>query len=256
MSWTDWAWRIGRTIGMVGFLVLSKAQPSVGADPEVGIGLRVYNFAGVPAETLNMAEMNASEILHELRLATRWIDCVPRPSAVQAHAECNEPLSSEDLVLRVLPLSSDSRRESPDPVLGTSMIAGNGERGVYASIYYQAVEYVARRQGLEVFQILSLAMTHEIGHLLSNSNTHSLIGIMKAEWSREDLRRAGRGQLLFTPQQSKLMRAGVVARRGKQDTSAAPVVPSSRSAVTLSKLQSESLAAGGSGAKLVPGRNE
>jgi hypothetical protein len=58
-------------------------------------------------------------------------------------------------------------------------------------------------------------MAHEIAHLLLGTNSHSMVGIMKARWQEEDLRSARKGELLFTLAQSQTMR-GRIASAGRQ----------------------------------------
>jgi len=62
-------------------------------------------------------------------------------------------------------------------------------------------------------QILGHAMAHEIGHLLLNSSAHSPVGIMQGEWDKRELTHLQAGRLLFTSEQSHLMRAEVLARQ-------------------------------------------
>ena len=61
-------------------------------------------------------------------------------------------------------------------------------------------------------QILGHAMAHETGHLLLWSKSHSSTGIMKASWSREDLREIAMGHLAFTFQEAEVMRGNAKAR--------------------------------------------
>ena len=54
--------------------------------------------------------------------------------------------------------------------------------------------------------ILGCVMAHELGHLLLGSNSHSDRGIMLSRWEVNQVRHLMMGALLFTPEQSKLMR--------------------------------------------------
>jgi hypothetical protein len=49
-------------------------------------------------------------------------------------------------------------------------------------------------------------MAHELGHLLLGSNAHSMFGIMRSHWSGEELQSLRMGKLLFTREQSHLMK--------------------------------------------------
>lgn len=58
-------------------------------------------------------------------------------------------------------------------------------------------------------QILGHAIAHEIGHLLLASDTHSLFGIMKADYDRKDLVILGEGNLFFTAEEARLLRSAL-----------------------------------------------
>jgi hypothetical protein len=60
--------------------------------------------------------------------------------------------------------------------------------------------------------ILGSAIVHEIGHLLLGPNNHSADGIMCAKWERKQVEQARWGSLLFTSEQSKVLRAEVQRR--------------------------------------------
>ena len=88
-----------------------------------------------------------------------------------------------------------------------------------AIIFYQRALDLARTGYVHEQEILAAAMAHEIGHLLLGSNSHSSTGIMRAKWNRDELELARLGRLLFTPEQSALIRAEVLARAGQQTAS-------------------------------------
>ncbi len=55
-------------------------------------------------------------------------------------------------------------------------------------------------------------MAHELGHLLLGSNSHSGMGIMRAHWQSEELRRLSRGGLWFTNEQADRMTGKLTGR--------------------------------------------
>jgi hypothetical protein len=57
---------------------------------------------------------------------------------------------------------------------------------------------------------LGFVIVHEIGHLLLG-NAHSEEGIMRANWTSRDLRRATQGQLRFTAEQVRRMRVTAIS---------------------------------------------
>jgi hypothetical protein len=85
-----------------------------------------------------------------------------------------------------------------------------GERVSEISVFYDRAKEQAEAMRRFLPQILGHAIAHEIGHVLLRTSGHSSTGIMRAQWTAEDLRRAARGQLLFTPEQSELIRAEIL----------------------------------------------
>ena len=99
----------------------------------------------------------------------------------------------------------------PRPPSMSSRIAvfGFTVHPVFASVYY---EFAMRRAKsdhaeLEIPIILGCVIAHELGHLLLGTNGHSRTGIMQPRWEPNQVRQLMIGTLLFTTEQSKLMRA-------------------------------------------------
>lgn len=59
-------------------------------------------------------------------------------------------------------------------------------------------------------------MAHELGHLLLQSEAHSVIGIMRARWPEKALRDDDRGYLRFTPGEAESMRSEVRRRTAQK----------------------------------------
>ena len=79
---------------------------------------------------------------------------------------------------------------------------------VLASVYY---DYASRRAKsddaeFEIPIILGCTIAHELGHLLLGTNSHSDTGIMQPRWEPNQFRQLMMGTLLFTADQSKLVR--------------------------------------------------
>src|SRR6185503_14952467 len=58
-----------------------------------------------------------------------------------------------------------------------------------AKVYPDRVASLARGAGADPADLLARAIAHEIGHLLMGNSRHSARGLMRAVWSREELRR-------------------------------------------------------------------
>ncbi len=82
-------------------------------------------------------------------------------------------------------------------------------------VFWDRCEGMRRDSGVNSATLLGTVAAHEIGHLLLGSNAHSAIGIMAPHWEAEQLRHAGMGSLLFTPEQSARMRTRIRSQQAR-----------------------------------------
>jgi hypothetical protein len=175
------------------------------------ITIRIFDKVRISPSSLANAEMEASRIFQKAGLQTQWLHCLPSLTKAQIDTACDEPHSATDLDLRISTRSEARRSGAGRAWLGYAFPLR--ERN-HASILYEHVRELAQdsQDRPSVAAILGHVMTHEIGHLLFRSTTHSLMGIMRARWNREDLDCAGRGVLLFTPEEAVSLRKEVQRR--------------------------------------------
>ena len=152
------------------------------------IFIRSYNNFGVPAPDLAAAREHAQAILQEAGLNIVWTDCWVggRHQPPVAISHCQEPIAG-DIVLRL------QKTKEPDGSkfvsMGFSLVGTPGAPPFLATVYVDRAESVAKGAGVDPRRVLGLAMAHEIGHVLLNSNSHAPSGLMRADWSRNELRR-------------------------------------------------------------------
>jgi hypothetical protein len=70
----------------------------------------------------------------------------------------------------------------------------------------------ARTAGCPVADVLAHVMAHEVGHLLLGPGGHGEKGIMRATWSRVELKGTQNGSLRFTVAEVATMQAGIPLR--------------------------------------------
>ena len=205
----------------VGLMVIAlgrgraRGAQAIGGDeePPPKVTLRVYNYARVPAPILVSTEGEVKKIFRRAGVETEWLAC--RLSAAETRTPaCERPLTTSDLILKLLPPSMAETIAAHDDTFGIALTV-DGEPARDALIFYQRALDLARTGYVHEQEILAAAMAHEIGHLLLGSNSHSPTGIMRAKWNRDELELARLGRLLFTPEQSALIRAEVRARTGQ-----------------------------------------
>ena len=151
------------------------------------IFIRSYNNFGVPAADLAAARQDAQAVLQEAGVNIVWADCwVGDRQPAPAPARCQEPVDG-DIVLRLQKTNRADRSKFVS--MGFSLVGTAGAAPFLATVYVDRVESVARGAGIGARRVLGLAIAHEIGHVLLNSNTHAPNGLMRADWSRNELRR-------------------------------------------------------------------
>lgn len=179
-------------------------------DPRPTITIQVYNYSRASPAVLSQAEREAGRILEQAGVRASWLECPVIPAPAISRRPCEKAPEATDIRLRVL--AGPVKKHSPDSVFGFAA------HPVLASVYY---DYSANRAHsddaeFELPVILGCVMAHELGHLLLGSNSHSSSGIMQPRWEPEHVRQLITGKLLFTPEQSKLMRIAAQARSEHQ----------------------------------------
>ena len=208
---TSWRLKLRLLFGLAGTLGLAgNAVHGTASDKTLGIRVRVNDYAHVSPATLSGAEREAARIMSKAGLRTDWLNC-PLKSTLEIEQDpCREPLQPMDIVLRLIPEPQNNKYE--DSVFGFAVVP------ILASVYVNyAVERAKRDNAeFEIPVVLGNVIAHEIGHLLLGLNSHSVLGIMQKQWQRNQVRQAVTGNLLFTEEQGKLMRAEIQKRANVQ----------------------------------------
>jgi hypothetical protein len=207
--------QIGSLVMVVGLTGLARPA-AADAPPTLTIVLQVAGYRSVPPHIVTRAKAEMTRIYRDAGVNVIWINAASstgRPDTLQSPA-ASEP----GLALVVLPREMSDQLTVATEALGGA--AGTPEqRGRMAYVFYSRVEHIARTylntsrrratyDGDNVI-VLGHAMAHEIGHLLLPYG-HSATGLMRPDWSGEDLHHAVHGQLNFTAQQAELIRAKLV----------------------------------------------
>ena len=159
------------------------------------ISVFIYEHADVPARTLAQAELRAENTFRRIGVELSWLRC-DAGGLPDSAAACGAALSPTDLVLRMEKGASAAGNE-PD-ACGAALVPKKRELAVYMTVAYDCVRDRANAADVAVADVLGYVIAHEAGHLVSGSSEHSPCGLMSAEWNREVLLRAARGQLYFT----------------------------------------------------------
>jgi hypothetical protein len=177
----------------------------------VTIVIRTYNNAGVPATDLAAAKAHTEAVLDEAGLNIVWADCWAgdRSRPTDEPSRCQEPVGG-DIVLRLQRTKHTDRSKFVS--MGFSLVKTEGATPFLSTVYVDRADSVARVAGTDPRRVLGLAIAHEIGHVLLNSNTHSDSGLMRADWSRNELRKQEKAAWYFTEDEAAHLRASAMER--------------------------------------------
>jgi hypothetical protein len=167
--------------------------------------VQVYNWASVAPQILTGAEGDATRIFRATGVVVSWLNCPLSIPEAEANPICIEPCPPSRFAVRI-------NSEMPVNLAKTSLAVALSESGIYATIYYPRVDEYTKAGSATHSQILGHAMAHEMGHLLLGPVPHARFGIMRGEWTAEDLQSITMGAFLFSPHQSALIRQAAMRR--------------------------------------------
>jgi hypothetical protein len=155
---------------------VGNAQSGFGLQSTPTVRVLVYSFSGLSPTVLQEAETEALRLLHPASLQLEWIDCTGRVLP----ASCLSAQMPTDLVLRVL------AKALPQASASTLGIAGSSAEYATAFLFYDRV--LALRTPTRLLGVmLGRVMAHEIVHLLVPEEEHAHLGLMRGQWSADDL---------------------------------------------------------------------
>ena len=210
----------GIVAGLVGIMGFAFPETALARDDEPPtITVLVNNYSQASHAALAAAEREAGRILGRAGLRALWLECPVRPSTLSPHERCENPPDATDIRLRML--------DEPIQKQPQGSAFGFAVHPVLASVYYRYAMRRALSDGAEFEApiILGCVIAHELGHLLLGSNGHSNEGIMQPRWKANQVRQLMMGRLLFTPDQSKLIRLEAQTRAERQNLASTSSIP-------------------------------
>ncbi len=184
-------------------LVMMLSLPGIAEETRITIG--VYTFAQVPAGVLSEAKVKATRIFQKAGIEAEWVDCPVTEAEREKFPSCQALVSPSMFSINIITRSMSARYPRRHGELGFAALDDQTGYGSTAYVFFHRVEEEAWGTNSDVSVVLANAMAHELGHLLLGAGGHSRTGIMRGTWDRDDVKRAARGELVFTPQQARQM---------------------------------------------------
>lgn len=173
---------------------LCTARPAGATWTDVTV--RVYDSGALSDANWREALAKAAAAFSTMLVAVHWSPCghAQAPSG----ASCATPLRPGDFAIRIvrgdIPIGNSGRLRLGDVMLDTST-----HSAVLATIYVERVRWLAKSARADVGTLLGRTIAHELGHLLLATTTHGPVGLMRAYWSQEEVRRGQPRDWTFAP---------------------------------------------------------
>ena len=164
------------------------------------ITVLVNDEVRVAPAVLSRAEDETVRIFRLAGIEIAWVNC----NAGAEPDPCAQFLGANQFMVHIVQ-SGVTRTKC---VLGESFLGEDGT-GKYADVYFERIQWAHREFEADVAQLLGRVSAHELGHLLLGTHAHSAVGIMKPQWDPPNLRRIELGVLVFTKEQSRLMKTRI-----------------------------------------------
>ena len=191
----------------------SRTAPGTRQVPSHGVKLtlRVYDYVPIDRLLLERAEKVTDAIFEGAGVEITWMDCTPLREEFLPPETCPSDMGASDLVLRLFPRRMAMKLAAPKEPLGFAQQCPETEPACELTVFYFRVDELAA-EGHRAEALLGHIIAHEVAHVLIGPG-HSEGGIMRREWSREELRRMSLGlQLGFTSEQSRQLQVAVLRR--------------------------------------------
>jgi len=181
---------------------LGAEAPASPARYDAEITVAVFNDAEISPEIIVGAEKTAGKIFHKAGIHVVWLNCGEPLQQPAGESTCQNVPLNQRFDVRIVRDSMGLRSS----VLGIAFLSEAGA-GRQADVFYDDVAKIRRESNIDAATLLGHVTAHELGHLLLGANSHALSGLMRANWTRDELITASMGGLLFSNSQSARMKA-------------------------------------------------
>jgi hypothetical protein len=193
---------------VLGFLIPlgSWASDDANSTARLSMTVRLYNTSSASERDLKEMKESASRVFSHSGIDIEWFPCEPGPRDSAVCTDHGGPENRTIIFAQLIdvPVQRKQGRNQTRPALLGRV---NHVAASVAVFYTTARTMEQDAQGIVTKgQILGYALAHEIGHLLLGSNDHSLAGIMKETFGRNELSDMGMERLLFTSAEVRSIR--------------------------------------------------
>lgn len=187
-----------QTHALFAYALLNAFTTFAAVQPSLSIGM--YNYAHLSQELMKSAASEAEHALRQINVRLVWVDCLS-----EAHPCAGAANRPDFLVVRLvahaLPTASAA-------ALGVT--SRSGDRAT-ASVFCDRA-FALRTHTVALPKLLGAALAHEVAHMLLPVGSHSESGLMRPEWSTDDLKPGHFAAAGLSPQNARLIHLEAVRR--------------------------------------------
>jgi hypothetical protein len=169
------------------------ARLAAAAVPRTTITVRVCKDVSLPSMVEQRALDEAGAVLRAASVDVRWRKCTG--------PDVDASSTAFELVLRIV----EARQATPPAVLGTAFVIRRAG-GVLATVYADRVAVLANQALIDVAVLFGRVAAHELGHLMMRTSVHARHGLMRSQWTTDELRRNYAPDWTFTARDVAEMR--------------------------------------------------
>jgi hypothetical protein len=178
-------------------LAARACYPEERQDSKRSITVYVDSRLEVTHERLSDAEFMASRMFAQAGVFVRW------------HRGPSKGHDMEQII--TIAITSNTPQKFHRGALAYAEVYVGHFQGAHTRVFFDRVENVADSSKL-VPILLAHLLVHEITHILQNSDHHSEGGVMKKQWTTNDLYQMSYRPLPFDPSDVELIRRGLANR--------------------------------------------
>jgi hypothetical protein len=197
------------TLAWCAVVAIGLAAPHVRAADEQAtpgtITVVVSNFAEIPPEILDRAQVEASRTYRRMGVRTIWLGSSQSDGGTAHGATAPTTDSGFAITLIIQPrLAGSSGHGSRSVMAAAPRSQGDREGSIY--VFYDRVTEVAAMHRADTALLMGMVIAHEMGHHLLHHADHAAEGLMRGVWDADAIRRGALGLLWFSTSESREIR--------------------------------------------------
>lgn len=157
------------------------------------LSIHLYNQSAASEQELSDLQKTVNEVFSHTWFTVLWVQSLHEGGPAIKRVEQS---ANEDIWVTIV----DSWTGANQRTIGAAT-PGTGR----ATVYYRRAQLLARMAECPVStgRILGYVTSHEIAHLILHSSDHSVTGVLKGVWSRDDFRDMAQSQFWFAGEFSR-----------------------------------------------------